>query len=70
LEWWEVTGWEEEGSVQDVRKRGVVCEDGVNLTDMVNGIAAVNLCHRLAEMQLPERSAGDVGGVRKKLKME
>jgi hypothetical protein len=47
-----------------------MCEVGVHLTDMANGIAAVILCHRLAEMQLLERSAGDVGGVRKKLKME
>jgi hypothetical protein len=67
LEWWEAMGWEEEGTVQDVRRRGVVCEDGVHLTDMANGIAAVNLCHRLAEMELLERSVGDVGGARKKL---
>jgi hypothetical protein len=59
LDWWEVIGWED-GSVQDMRKRGVVGEDCVHLTDMVNGTAAVNLCHRLAKMQLLERSGGDV----------
>ncbi len=69
LEWWEAMGWEEEGSVQEVRKSGVVSEDGVHLTEKVNSIVAVNLCHRLAEVQLLEGSGRESMGSWKKLKM-
>jgi hypothetical protein len=60
MEWWETMGWEEEGSLLEVRKRGVVGEDGVHLTEKANNFAAVNLCHRLAEMALLEER-GDGG---------
>jgi hypothetical protein len=67
VEWWETMGWEEEGSLLEVRKRGVVGEDGVNLTVKANSFSAVNLCHRLAEMALLEErwdsgSGGSVAG--------
>jgi hypothetical protein len=60
VEWWETMGWEEEGSLLEVRKKGVVGEDGVHLTEKANTFAAVNLCHRLAEMALLEER-GDGG---------
>jgi hypothetical protein len=70
MEWWEALGWEQEGSLQEVRKSGVVCEDGVHLTEKMNKLAAVNLCHRLAEVQLLEGSGGESVSGRKKLKLE
>jgi hypothetical protein len=70
MEWWEALGWEQEGSLQEVRKSGVVCEDGVHLTEKMNKLAAVNLCHRLAEVQLMEGSGGESVSGRKKLKLE
>ncbi len=56
LEWWEALGWEQEGSLQELRKSGVVSEDGVHLTEKMNRLAAVNLCHRLSEVKLLEGS--------------
>jgi hypothetical protein len=53
-----------------VRKSGVVCEDGVHLTEKMNKLAAVNFCHRLAEVQLLEGSGGESVNGRKKLKLE
>jgi hypothetical protein len=50
-------------------KRGVVSEVGVHLTKKVNSIVALNLCHRLAEVQLLEGSGGEPMGSRKKLRM-
>ncbi len=70
LEWWEALGWEQEGSLQELRKSGVVSEDGVHLTEKMNRLAAVNLCHRLSEVKLLEGSGGESLGSRKKLKME
>jgi hypothetical protein len=70
MEWWEALGWEQEGSLQEVRKSGVICEDGVHLTEKMNKLAAVNLCHRLSEVQLLEGSGGESVSGRKKLKME
>jgi hypothetical protein len=69
LEWWEALGWEEEKSVSEVRKCGMVSEDGVHLTEKMNSIAAVNLCHRLSEIQLLEGSGGEPSGSRKKLRL-
>ncbi len=69
LEWWEALGWEEEKSVSEVRKCGMVSEDGVHLTEKMNSIAAVNLCHRLSEIQLLEGSGGESLGSRKKLRL-
>ncbi len=59
LEWWEAVGWEQKGSLQEVRKSGVVSEDRVHLTEKINRLAAVNLCHRLSEVQLLEGSGGE-----------
>ncbi len=70
LEWWEALGWEQEGSLQEVRKNGVVSEDGVHLTEKINSLAALNLCHRLSEVKLLEGSGGELLGSRKKLKLE
>jgi hypothetical protein len=53
-----------------LRKSGVVSEDGVHLTEKMNRLAAVNLCHRLSEVQLLEGSGGESLGSRKKLRME
>ncbi len=61
MEWWEALGWEQEGSLQEVRRSGVVCEDGVPLTEKMNKLAAVNFCHRLSEVQLLEGSRWEVG---------
>ncbi len=62
MEWWE--------ALQEVRKSGVVSEDGVHITEKMNRLAAVNLCHRLSEVQLLEGSGGESLGSRKKLKLE
>jgi hypothetical protein len=69
-EWWEAMGWGEEGSLNEMRKSCMICEDGVHLTEKWNSIAAVNLCHRLAEVQLLEGHGGGSMGSRKKLKAD
>ncbi len=66
--WWKAMGWEEEGTLQEVRRSGVVSEDEVHLTEKVNSIDAVNLCRRLAKVQLLEGSGGESMGSQKKLK--
>ncbi len=47
-------GWDEEGSPTDLRKKGIVCDDGVHLAGKANSIANVNLYYRLVEMKLVE----------------
>jgi hypothetical protein len=49
-------GWVEEGSLTDLRKKGIVCDDGVHLAEKANSIAAVNLYDRLVEMKLLEEN--------------
>jgi hypothetical protein len=75
IEWWETMGWVEEGPLMEVRKRGIVGEDGVHLTVKANSFAAVNLCHRLAEMPLLEErweggSGGSVGSLSKRMRRQ
>jgi len=52
VQWWEMMGWDEEGTLESLRKKKVVCEDGVHLTKKANSFAAVSLCHRLADVRL------------------
>jgi hypothetical protein len=52
VEWWRLMGWEKEGTVEEMEKRGVVGSDGVHLTKKACSFAAVSLVHRLAEKEL------------------
>jgi hypothetical protein len=69
VEWWETMGWVEEGPLIEVRKTGVVGEDGVHLTMKANSFAAVNLCHRLAE-RWEGGSGGSVGSLSKRMRRQ
>ena len=48
VSWYESSGLEKEPELAQIRKMGVVSEDGVHLTDVYCGNIAVNLCYRVA----------------------
>jgi len=52
VEWWKLMGWEKEGSVDEMKRKDVVGQDGVHLTKKACNFAAVSLIHRLAEKEL------------------
>ena len=52
VSWYESSGLEKEPELAQIRKMGVVSEDGVHLTDMYCGNIAVNLCYRVATAEV------------------
>jgi len=52
VEWWMLMGWEKEGYVEEMLKKGVVCNDGVHLIKKACNFAAISLIHRLSEKEL------------------
>jgi hypothetical protein len=46
MEWWELMGWDEEGTVVSLKRRRMVGPDGVHLSVSVNRFAAVSLWRR------------------------
>ena len=49
VSWHESSGLEKEPELSQIRKMGVVCEDGVHLAEKFCRSIAVNLCYRVAE---------------------
>ena len=64
LEWWKLMGWDEEGTVDMMRRKKVVGPDGVHLSVNANRFAAVSLCYRLAEKEVTIS-----GGATKKMRI-
>jgi hypothetical protein len=64
LEWWKLMGWDEEGTVDMMRRKKVVGPDGVHLSVNANRFAAVSLCYRLAEKEVTIS-----GGAAKKMRI-
>jgi hypothetical protein len=64
LEWWKLMGWDEEGTVDMMRRKKVVGPDGVHLSVNANRFAAVSLCSRLAEKEVTIS-----GGATKKMRI-
>ncbi len=52
VEWWELMGWDEEGTVETLKRKKVEGPDGVHLPTSANRSAAVSLCYRLAEKEV------------------
>ena len=52
VSWYESSGLEKEPELAQIRKMGVVSEDGVHLSDMYCGNIAVNLCYRVATAEV------------------
>jgi hypothetical protein len=52
VEWWKLMGWDEEGTVETLRRKKVVGPDGVHLAVDANRFAAVSLCYRLEEKEV------------------
>ena len=50
--WYEASGLDREPELSQIRKMGVVGEDGVHLRDDFCGNIAVNLCYRVAESEV------------------
>ena len=51
VSWYEASGMEKEPELAQVRRMGVVGEDGVHLTEKYCRSIAVNLCYRVAEAE-------------------
>ena len=51
VSWNEASGLDKEPELAQIRRMGVVCEDGVHLTDRYCRNIAVNLCYRVAESE-------------------
>ena len=49
VSWHEASGMEKELELAQIRRMGVVCEDGVHLAEKFCRSIAVNLCYRVAE---------------------
>jgi hypothetical protein len=52
MEWWELMGWDEEGTIESLKRKKVVGPDGVHLSASANRFAAVSVCYRLAEKEV------------------
>jgi hypothetical protein len=65
MEWWELMGWDEEGSVEDLIRKRVVGPDGVHLTISSNRFAAVSLCYRLAAKEVMISGGGMISKKRR-----
>jgi hypothetical protein len=51
LEWWDLLGLEGDANVKDIRRMGIIDDDGVHLTTCACRNAAVVLCNRLNEIE-------------------
>jgi hypothetical protein len=51
LEWWKLLKLSGEPVLSEVVGSGIVCSDGVHLSQGMNKIAASYLCHRMMESQ-------------------
>jgi hypothetical protein len=60
LEWWDLLGLDGDVAVTDIRRMGIVDNDGVHLTARACRNAAVVLCNRLNEIERVE--IGEEGG--------
>jgi hypothetical protein len=69
LEWWDLLGLEGDANVTDIRRMGIVDDDGVHLTARACRNAAVVLCNRLNEIErveTGEEGVDDMVGPREK----
>ena len=71
LDWWDMIGFDNDMTVRETRRMGVVSEDGVHLNERANRCAAASICSRLGgrgESGEGLGHEGPAGGMRKKLR--